>query len=190
MRVYLVVISFLLITLVFAQAENSYISKGNEYYRQGNFAQAEVQYRQAVKTNPQSETAKYNLANALEKQKKYQEAQDIYEALSRSEDDQRRAAAYYNTGVAYSSQKELESSIDAYKNALRIKPDDREARENLQKALSELKQQQQSSSGGSSNMSGGAADEKLKQLEQKEKDLRKRMQSQQQGQSGTAGKDW
>ena len=37
------------------------------------------------------------------------------------------------------SQKKLEESIEAYKNALRYNPDDKEARENLQKALLELK---------------------------------------------------
>ena len=38
-----------------------------------------------------------------------------------------------------SQQKKLEESIDAYKNALRQNPNDKEARENLQKALLELK---------------------------------------------------
>ena len=38
-----------------------------------------------------------------------------------------------------SQQKNLEESIEAYKNALRNNPDDKEARENLQKALLELR---------------------------------------------------
>ena len=50
-----------------------------------------------------------------------------------------KAKSYYNKGAILSSQKKLEESIEAYKNAFRQNPDDKEARENLQKALLELK---------------------------------------------------
>ena len=50
-----------------------------------------------------------------------------------------KGKAYYNKGVVLSRSKKLEESIEAYKNALRQNPDDKEARENLQKALLELK---------------------------------------------------
>ena len=42
-----------------------------------------------------------------------------------------------------SHQKKIKESIEAYKQTLRLAPEDTEARENLQKALNELKQQQQ-----------------------------------------------
>lgn len=53
-----------------------------------------------------------------------------------------RAKSFYNKGVILSQQKNLKESIEAYKNALRINPADKEARENLQKDLLELKKKQ------------------------------------------------
>jgi tetratricopeptide (TPR) repeat protein len=58
-----------------------------------------------------------------------------------------KSAAHYNNGVIKTKQKDLEGSIEDYKNALRLNPDDLQARENLQKALLELKQKQQQKGG-------------------------------------------
>lgn len=183
--------TLLIFSIAFAQTVAGWLRQGNEHYREGRFPAAEAAYREAVKAEPRNETARYNLANSLVMQQKYQEAQTIYDDLAASStEDKMRAASYYNTGVVHSSQKELESSIEAYKQALRIDPDDREARENLQKALHELRQQNQNQSSSSSNMSSGAADQKLQQLEQKEKQVQQRMQNQQQGEGGTGNKDW
>ena len=44
-----------------------------------------------------------------------------------------------NQGVALMKQKKLEESINAWKNALKLDPNDLDARDNLQKALQELK---------------------------------------------------
>lgn len=185
---------FLLFTATtWSQPENESIAMGNDLYRQGKFGPAEMLYRQALKINPRSLPAKYNLANALMQQKKYQEAIGLYDELTTGPNKEARAVAYYNAGVGYTKQKELETSIEYYKNALRIDPDDQMARENLQKALSELKKQQSSSSSqnkSKSKMNPQQAENKLKQLEQKEQQVQKRHQQQQQGKGGTKAKDW
>lgn len=49
----------------------------------------------------------------------------------------------YNKGVTLSTQKKLLESIEAYKESLRLNSADEEARQNLQKALNELKKQPQ-----------------------------------------------
>lgn len=175
-----------------AQKENLFIDNGNIYYRQSKFELAEAQYRQALKINSQSIIAKNNLANALMKQKKHKDAIALYDEITYSAVKNEKAIAYYNAGVGYTKQKDLESSIEAYKNALRNNPDDRQARENLQKALSELKKNQsenKNSGGGGSNMDPKDADNKLKQLEQKEKEAHKRIQKNNKG-TGISSKDW
>ena len=53
-----------------AQNINSHISKGNQYYRQTQFDLAEAEYRKALQIDAANTTAQYNLANALQKQKK------------------------------------------------------------------------------------------------------------------------
>ncbi|HUC81842.1 MAG TPA: tetratricopeptide repeat protein [Flavisolibacter sp.] len=188
-----VVILFLLISLqALAQRANTYVSKGNEYYLRLEFDLAEGQYRKALEVDPRNAEARYNLGNALMQQKKYKAAIEEYDALT-TENKNLQAAAHYNAGVSYSKQKDLPASIEAYKAALRINPTDKEARENLQKALTELKQQQnqqnnQNNSGGG-GMSQSQADKKLRDLQEKEKDLQQKMQ---QGQNRGPGgsRDW
>ena len=183
-------IVLLFTTNAFAQNATTYISRGNEYYVQLQFEPAEAQYRQALDKAPNNADAKYNLANSLMQQKKFKAAVEVYEGLA-TDKLNLKAATYYNTGVSYSKQKDLPNSIEAYKSALRINPADKEARENLQKALTELKQQQQQNkqNKGGGGMDQKQADEKLKELQQKEKDLQRKMQNQQgKGQGG--GKDW
>jgi tetratricopeptide (TPR) repeat protein len=94
--------------------------------------------------------------------------------------------------VSYSKQKDLPASIDAYKAALRLNPNDKEARENLQKALSEQKKQQEQNrgGGGGGGISQKEAEDKLRQLKEKERDLQKRLQNAGQGKGGEGKRDW
>jgi Ca-activated chloride channel family protein len=178
-----------------AQDVNGYISKGNQYYKQTQFDLAEAEYRRALQTDPANATAQYNLANALQKQKKYDEAVQVLEKLySSGANNNLRSAAAYNQGVAHTKQKALEASIESYKKALRLNPDDKEARENLQKALSELKkkqdEEQKQQKKSQSNMSQKEAEQKLNLLQQKEKQLQERLQNQNKQKGGKQAKDW
>lgn len=179
-----------------AQKADDNISKGNDYYRQSQFDLAERQYRLALKAEPNNPVAQHNLANALYRQKKYDEANEILADISnKGKGNYVRSSAYYNAGVISTRQKDLEGSIEAYKNALRLTPDDKEARDNLQKALLELKQrqqqkqkEQQQNQQSQSNMSQKEAERKLNELQEKEKKIQERMQNQQGG--TPQPKDW
>jgi tetratricopeptide (TPR) repeat protein len=186
-----VMILLFLSTSARAQNAATYISRGNDYYLQLQFELAEGQYRLALDKQPNNTEAGYNLANALMQQKKYKAAIEMYEGVTASDNDNLKAAAFYNAGVSYSKQKDLPNSIEAYKSALRLNPNDKEARENLQKALSELKQQQQQNNQnkGGGGMDQKQADQKLKELQQKEKELQQKLQ-QGQGKGQGGGKDW
>ena len=187
----LFLLCFLFSVNAFAQTAATHISKGNEYYLRLQFDLAEDQYRKALELNPHNTEAQYNLGNALMQQKKYKAAIEAYDAIA-TNDKSIKAAAHYNAGVSYSKQQDLPSSIDEYKAALRINPADKEARENLQKALQEQKQQQQNQKNnkGGGGMSQNDADKKLRDLENKEKDLQRKMQKGQGGQAPTGNKDW
>ncbi len=185
---------FLLLALpAAAQLGEDAVSKGNNFYRQGQFDLAERQYKEALQENEGDVIARYNLGNALYKQKKYKEAADVMGALADNASDRNiKSAAYYNKGVVHTKEKDLQKSIDAYKAALRLDPDDRQARENLQLALREQKQQQQKQQQQQkpqSSMSQREAERKLKLLQDKEKELQQRLQKS--GEKGAAGqKDW
>lgn len=176
-------------------AQKSYkeIGKGNEYYRTAQFDLAEKYYREALKKEPDNTTAAYNLANALQGQKRYKEAIAVLQEIKAAPDNKAvQAAVHYNTGVAHTKEKDLEASIEAYKATLRLMPDDRQARENLQLALLELKkeQQQRQQQQQRSSMSRSEAQKQLKQLQQKEKAIQERMNRNRAQQGGGMEKDW
>jgi Ca-activated chloride channel family protein len=171
-------LTFLLSMISFAQTSS--IILGNQFYKDGQFEQAEMQYRKALETEPENTTALYNLSNALHRQKKYEDAAKVAATFYKAtKDTALKSAGYYNEGVSYSKLNNLEASIESYKNALRLNPNDKESRENLQKALLQLKNKQQKKDEKKQKqdqkMSQKEAEQKLKQLQQKEKELQEKM---------------
>jgi len=206
MKLLFLVLMMCLATFGIAQNATQSIIRGNQFYQQSQFDLAETQYRKALEYEPENEKAKYNLANALQRQNKYDEAAKLLEDLaSSSKENSIKSASYYNQGVAYSKLKELiatgknsdrgadvllDASIESYKKALRLNPNDKEARENLEKALLQKKNQKSSSQQkkSQSSMSQKEAQQKLDMLNQKEKQLHQSKDKEQQG-SGQA-QDW
>ena len=172
-----------------AQSIEEEISKGNNYYSIGQYDLAEKFYKDALNKDPENKIAQHNLANALYRQKKYKEAAEVLDGIVKSSKENIvKSAAHYNNGVMKTKQKDLEGSIEDYKNALRLNADDMQARENLQKALLELKQKQQQqqqdqrqNQNPQSNINQKQAQQKLDELEEKEKKIQQRMQDQKGG---------
>ena len=204
MKIFIQIFSFLLIAnFSLAQTTGELIRKGNEEYRGNEFDKAATSYNEALAMDPDNLTAKFNKANTDYRMNKPDEAIKQYEELAaKSSTKERQARAFYNKGAILSKQKKLDESIEAYKNALRRDPNDVQARENLQKALIEQrknqpppkkeddkkKQEQKKQQQQQPKMNKKEAEQKLKLLEQKERELQQRMQSQKTG-AGT-GKDW
>lgn len=182
------------------------IQTGNDYYKQQLFAKASEEYRKAIAADPSNTTAKFNQANAMYKQDKKVEAATIFaEVANNITDKEIRSKAFYNKGVILSQQKNLEESIEAYKNALRNNADDKEARENLQKALLELKKKnadkkkendqqkkkkEDQKKQPQSKMNPKEAEQRLKLLQQKEKEVQQRVQKEKTKTGDSQAKDW
>jgi Ca-activated chloride channel homolog len=127
-----------------AQKENQLIYKGNEAYKEQKFDKAITAYQKALQQSPRNATATFNLGNAMYRTKKNEEAARYFDAaIANSTDIKKQGDGWYNKGVMLTSEKKLQESIDAYKTTLRLNPMDTLARENLQRALNELKKQQQ-----------------------------------------------
>jgi Ca-activated chloride channel family protein len=190
-----------------AQDVNKTIQQGNILYRQEKYDQAEIEYNNAVQQEPSNNTARFNLGNAVYRRGKQTDAIKVFERIAGdAADPDLKSKAYYNEGVVLSVQKKLEESIEAYKNALRRNPGDQEARENLQKALLELKkkeppkkkendqkkkqQQQQQKQQQQPKMNKKEAEQRLKLLEQKEKEVQQRLQKEKSKSGGSQKKDW
>lgn len=117
---------------LWAQKERADIRTGNRAYYEGKYPEAEVGYKRAIEKNISSYEANFNLAGALYKQGRYDDAAATYQKLAQDgTDTERQASTYYNMGNTYVKQRKLDEAIEAYKNALRLTPDDKEAKFNL-----------------------------------------------------------
>ena len=142
----LLVLGIVLATLpASAQSGNAQLRSGNRYYKNKQIDQSLQQYQSAVQKAPDNPTANYNLGNAQFRKNNFNEATHSYDATVKNStnDKPMQERGYYNKGVAMVKDKKLQESIDAWKQALKLDATDADARENLQKALIQLKQQQQ-----------------------------------------------
>jgi len=157
-----------------AQKENIAIKKGNRLYKEQKFDESQKQYQQALKQSPDNPSANYNLGNAQFRKNSFDDASKSYdEVISKTNDNTVKEKSYYNKGVASIKQQKLEESIAAWKDALKLDPSDEEARDNLTKALRELKQKQQ-------QQQQNKDDKKKQDKKQENKDQQKQDQNQQQ----------
>jgi tetratricopeptide (TPR) repeat protein len=185
-----------------AQSSVSAIREGNKMYKENNFGQSATAYKKALSQTPENPLLNYNLGNAQFRSSQVDEALKSYEnAIAHSSKKAVKEKAFYNKGVALSSQQKLQESIDAWKNALKLDPTDVQARENLQKALSQQKKEQKekeqkkdqnekdkkkddkkenqdkNSPEQKSRLSKKQVEQLLKALAQKEKEVQQKMQS-------------
>lgn len=127
-----------------AQDERRHVRQGVAHLQNENFSAAEQAFREALKIKPNSFEAGYNLATALFRQEKYNEAMQQLQASEpfAGEDKQKLAQLYHNLGNNYIYGQDIDNGIEAYKKALRQNPLDDETRYNLIAAM-KMKQQQE-----------------------------------------------
>lgn len=142
--VILVLMSLMSVGALAQKAERDYIRRGNRFFNDSVFVDAEVNYRKALEVNPKSTISMYNLGNTLLQQKKSKEAMEQYVSVSKIEKDKDKLASiYHNMGVIFQTEKDYAKAVEAYKMSLRNNPKDDETRYNLALAQKLLKDQQQ-----------------------------------------------
>ena len=159
----------------FAQkAERDFIRKGNRFFNDSVYVNAEVNYRKALEVNPQSTVSMFNLGNTLAQQNKLQEAMEQYVAATKIEKDKDDLAQiYHNMGVIFQSQKDYAKAVEAYKQSLRNNPKDDETRYNLALAQKMLKDQQQDQQNQDQNQDQNKDQQKQDQKQDQNKDKQK-----------------
>ncbi len=143
----------------YAQTDKKEVRQGNRFYKEGNFKEAEVEYRKALIKDSMSVAGNYNLANTLMQQEDAANAELIYaklgDTISRipvnvdwkkgSVEVEKKSVSsdyYHNLGNSLLEQKRYQEAVDAYKNALRRNPSDDLTRENYIYAKKKLEDQQ------------------------------------------------
>ena len=129
---------------LYGQNERKVIREGVRAYEEGNFPEAEVQFRKAESINQESYEAEFNTGTALYEQEKYEETVKQYEALlPQTDDTEKSARIWHNIGNSLLEAQQYGPSIEAYKNSLRRDPTDDDTRYNLAYARQKLNEQQQ-----------------------------------------------
>jgi Ca-activated chloride channel family protein len=199
-----------------AQEERKFVRKGIELLEKESFAEAEAAFRKALELEPKSFEAGYNLATALFRQEKYEEAiRQLQTTEPRTDNDkQRLASLYHNMGNSFLYGGNIDGGIEAYKQSLRNNPLDDETRYNLiaamkmkqqqeeqqeqqqqqeeqeQEEQQEQQQQEQQEQQEYEGISRENAERLLEALEQNEKDMMDKMKKHQQAQPVRTDKNW
>ncbi len=196
-----------------AQGPKTIIKEGNDAYKNSNYPSAIGSYEKVLQNSPENATAQYNLGNALYRNKQTDEAVAAYDkAVNQLSDPVEKSNAYHNKGVVLQNNKKIPECIEAYKEALRLDPNNEDARQNLQKALQQQKEQEQKDKQDKkdkkdekpddkknkdeqpkpqqSKLTKNDAEEKLKALMQKEKNLQDKLRKVNAASPDKPEKDW
>ncbi len=186
-----------------AQETDQALVRGNKLYREGAYDKAAEQFGLVLQRSPKNTTAGYNLGNALYRNSRAGEAEKAFDNVIRDSRDRKLSAdAWYNKGVTLSNQQKLEESIEAYKQSLRLNPTDSFARENLVRALRELKKKkdqeqeqqkkkkQEEKEKQQPKMNKQQVQQLLQALQEQEKQLQQKMQKMKVPAPGQPEKDW
>ena len=137
-----------------AQNERKFVRQGNKYYEEAmkdstkldtvQFNKAEIEYRKAMDKKPDDPKWNFNLADALYKQRKFEESAEKFKDIAdRTSDKVDKGRALHNMGNSLLMNNKLDESIEAYKQALRSNPEDLETKYNLLYAMNMKKKQEE-----------------------------------------------
>ena len=192
-RLILIIVGLTFSILVFGQNERKFIRNGNKLFMEAvkdttkldtvKFSNAETEYRKALNKRPTDLKWNYNLADALYKQKRFDEAAGKFNELGeKMQTPVEKARAYHNLGNSELMKQKIDESIESYKKALRENPSDLDTKYNLAYAQMLKKQQQQQQNQQNKNQDQNKDQNKQdqnKDQQNKNKDQNKQDQQQQ-----------
>jgi len=140
--IFLLVITALIsvANLGFGPVTASKVKKANKDYKAENYDEAIKKYTDAQIDNPESPELFFNIADALYKQRKYAEAEQMFEKSLPKADIGITEKAYYNIGDCKYKQGNLRESIDYYKKALEVNPNNEDAKYNIEFVEKKIKE--------------------------------------------------
>ncbi|MBN2366106.1 MAG: tetratricopeptide repeat protein [Calditrichaeota bacterium] len=178
-----------------ANLDRGKIKKGIEAFDNSQWDESLQHFQDALLDDPDNPVAHYNVAEALYKKQKYEEALSSYEKALNSPDANIRQNVHYNLGNTYYQMNKYQEAIQSYIKALELNPDDEDAKHNLELVRAKLKemaqkqpmqnqQQQQQQSGEQQQQQQNQEDQQQGDQQQmanaEEKDKSKDQQQQQQ----------
>lgn len=141
--------------VAFGQNERKHVRSGNKLFfdavkdttktDSAKFVEAETEYRKALNKKPNDLQWNFNLADAIYKQKRFDEAAGKFgEIAEKMTTPVEKARALHNMGNSQLMNSKIDESIESYKKALRQNPTDLDTKYNLAYAqLLKKKQEEQ-----------------------------------------------
>ncbi len=117
--------------------------EGRAEYARGSHPQALSAFERAARIRPSDPVARFNVADALYTNGKYDEAAALFGALGGEEGSAVSVPSRFNLGNSLYQKQDYRGAVRAYRDALRLAPGVEDARRNLELALRALKDQEQ-----------------------------------------------
>ena len=155
--------------LQYLKESKEFLSEANYEMENDNFFLAEAAYREAIATNPEEDTGKYNLGIAYYDKEMNDVAMSRFKqaaAVADTKSDKHKV--FHNLGNTFMNEKLYKEAVESYKNALRNNPKDEETRYNYALAK-ELLEEQEKNGGGDDNKENQENQEDKQEEEKKEK---------------------
>lgn len=135
--------------------ERRMVTQGNELFKGGHYLEAGEKYQQALKLEPSSKEALYNLGLTYIRRAGEAQSDSLRQQLAKAgaeamqnvaqavkEKPNLAADAMYNLGnIAFNSE-DYAQAVEMYKHSLRVRPEDEKTRRNLRIAQKKLQQNQ------------------------------------------------
>lgn len=126
-----------------ADMDRGKVKKGIKAYEQEQWGESLQHFQDAQLDDPENPIGHYNVAQALYKNKKYEEALKSYEKSLGSQDITMREKVYYNLGNTQYQLNNYQEAIQNYIKALDLDPHDQDAKHNLELVRAKLKEMAQ-----------------------------------------------
>ena len=117
--------------------------QGRGEYARGSHPQALEAFERAATTRPQDPSVRFNVADGLYKNGRYDEAATLFKALGADAASPLAGSARYNLGNSLFQKQDYKGAVQAYREALRALPGDADTRRNLELSLRKLKEQEE-----------------------------------------------
>ncbi len=116
---------------------------GRADYAKGSHPQALQAFERAAAARPQDPAVRFNVADGLYKNGRYDEAATLFKSLGDDAKSGLAGASRYNLGNSLFQKQDYKGAVQAYRDALRAMPGDADTRRNLELSLRKLKEQEE-----------------------------------------------
>jgi tetratricopeptide (TPR) repeat protein len=168
--------------------ERGLVRRGNREFKREKFEKSVDSYQEALKHDPNSFEAKYDLASALYRTERYDKAEKTLQAIvnDSTRTELERGEVAYNLGNTQFAQQKYKEALSSYRHAMRCNPADEDAKFNYaftKRLIQQQEQQQQNQDQNQDQQNQDQDKDNQQKQDNQQNDQNKENQNQQQPQN-------